>query len=151
MGLWYLQYSLVFIDRIKCSKPIMGDFNLFTIVCFRKSMTCDVQLYGPRALSAQAWTRGLALSWARASRMETLVCRCCPDPRLPTYLYRTEMEFLNGIFVVVSGHKLKSSHTQDFVWFSTLIFPCSLPTFPRCIHHYNPQIPFLDPDPCSAT
>ncbi len=59
--------------------------------------TCDV----PRALSAQAWTRGLALSWARASRMETLVCRCCPDPKLPTYLYRdrSSLHFsLKGLF-----------------------------------------------------
>jgi hypothetical protein len=29
------------------------------------------------------------------------------------------MEFLNGILVEVSGHKLKSSQTRVFVWFST--------------------------------
>ncbi len=32
------------------------------------------------------------------------------------------MEFLNGIFVEVSEHKLKSSQTRVFVWFSTLFF-----------------------------
>merc|ERR1719412_2074763 len=39
-----------------------------------------------RAWSAQHWTRGLAWSWARASRMLTLVWRCWELPRLPTYL-----------------------------------------------------------------
>jgi hypothetical protein len=33
------------------------------------------------------------------------------------------MEFLNGILVKVSEHKLESSQTQDFAWFTTLIFP----------------------------
>jgi hypothetical protein len=32
------------------------------------------------------------------------------------------MELLNGIFIEVSGHKLESSQTRVFVWFSTLIF-----------------------------
>jgi hypothetical protein len=34
----------------------------------------------------------------------------------------SEMEFLNGILVEVSSHQLESSQTQDFVWFSNLIF-----------------------------
>jgi hypothetical protein len=34
-----------------------------------------------------------------------------------------ETEFLNIILVEVSGHKLKSSQTRVFVWFSTLVFP----------------------------
>ena len=42
----------------------------------------------PRLWAAQHWTTGLALSWARASRMLTLVCRCCEEPRLPIYLHR---------------------------------------------------------------
>ncbi len=33
------------------------------------------------------------------------------------------MEFLNGIFTMVSRHNLKSSQTRVFVWLSTLIFP----------------------------
>ncbi len=33
------------------------------------------------------------------------------------------MEFLNGFLVEVSGHKLESSQTRVFVWFSNLIFP----------------------------
>ena len=39
-----------------------------------------------REWAAQHWTTGLALSWARASRMLTLVWRCCEEPRLPMYL-----------------------------------------------------------------
>jgi hypothetical protein len=34
-----------------------------------------------------------------------------------------EMKFLNGILVEISGHKLESSHTRVFAWFSTRIFP----------------------------
>ncbi len=30
---------------------------------------------------------------------------------------------MNGILVVISGHKLKSSESDVFVWFFTLIFP----------------------------
>ncbi len=33
------------------------------------------------------------------------------------------MEFLNAFLVEISGHKLDSSQTQVFVWFSTHIFP----------------------------
>ncbi len=33
-----------------------------------------------------------------------------------------DMEFLNNILVEVSGHKLDSSQTRLYVWFSTLIF-----------------------------
>jgi hypothetical protein len=37
--------------------------------------------------------------------------------------YTPQMEFLNGIFDEVSGHKLESSQTCIFVWVSTLLFP----------------------------
>jgi hypothetical protein len=33
------------------------------------------------------------------------------------------MEFLNNFFSQVSGHKLESSHSRAFVWFSTFVFP----------------------------
>jgi hypothetical protein len=33
------------------------------------------------------------------------------------------MEFMNGIFSRSSQHKLESSQTRDFVWFSALILP----------------------------
>ncbi len=33
------------------------------------------------------------------------------------------MEFLNGIFIEVSGHKLESSQIRVFDWFFILIFP----------------------------
>jgi hypothetical protein len=33
------------------------------------------------------------------------------------------MEFLNGIFNRVFGHKLKSSQTKFFYWLSTIILP----------------------------
>jgi hypothetical protein len=35
----------------------------------------------------------------------------------------TEMKFFNAILVEVSGHKLKSSQTRVFVWFSTIVLP----------------------------
>ncbi len=34
-----------------------------------------------------------------------------------------EMEFLNNFFSQGSGHKLESSHSRAFVWFSTFVFP----------------------------
>jgi hypothetical protein len=33
-----------------------------------------------------------------------------------------EMEFLNGILIEVSGHKLESSQTRVFIWFSFSCF-----------------------------
>ncbi len=34
-----------------------------------------------------------------------------------------EMEFLLAYLVAVSGHKLESTQTWVYIWFSTLIFP----------------------------
>jgi hypothetical protein len=46
-----------------------------------------------------------------------------PDPYSGQYrTVPSEMEFLNGILVEVSGHKLEPSQTKVFVWLSTLIF-----------------------------
>ena len=52
-----------------------------------------------RLWAAQHWTTGLALSWARASRMLTLVCRCWEEPRLPIYLTRCkhQVRILSGL------------------------------------------------------
>jgi hypothetical protein len=46
----------------------------------------------------------------------------------------TEMKFFNAFLVEVSGHKLKSSQTRVFVWFSTIVLPFYKRLFRECMH-----------------
>jgi hypothetical protein len=81
------------------------------------------QLIAPaeRQEKAQTWDQVVQYIRHKESRVREEIQHIAGDEfRLVATV--PEMEFLNAILVEVSGHKLESSQTRVFVWFSTLIF-----------------------------